>query len=268
MGMSLPAPGTFFLIPADASVIVPDGGRRSLIRGRLCGQAKPEGDSMRSDTVEDYLKAIYELQETFGRAKTSALSARLGITPGSVTDMLKRLAARSAPLIHYRSHQGATLTARGTRKALAVIRRHRLLETFLHQVLGFTWDEVHAEAEKLEHCLSARLTEAIAAHLQHPTCDPHGDPIPSPEGEIHHPPGSPLTELPLGTVLEITRVRLQDESALQYLAQNGLRIGARFEIVEHSPLDGQVRLEIRRGRRHHTFSLGSAVAAAIEAQAV
>jgi DtxR family Mn-dependent transcriptional regulator len=223
---------------------------------------------MRSETVEDYLKAIYELQAKHGRAKTSALSARLGITPGSVTDMLKRLAGQDPRLVSYQSHQGVTLTALGTRKALAVIRRHRLLETFLHDVLGFAWDEVHAEAEQLEHCLSERLTEAIAVHLNHPACDPHGDPIPTPEGEIQAGAGRPLSEIAVGRTARITRVRLQDEKALQYLACNGIRIGVTVRILEHSPLDGQVSLQIRRGREQHAFSLGAAVAADIEARAV
>ncbi len=223
---------------------------------------------MRSDTVEDYLKAIYELQEWHGRAKTSALSARLGVTPGSVTDMLKRLAGHTPRLVVYQSHQGVTLTALGAQKALTVIRRHRLLETFLHEVLGFSWDEVHAEAERLEHCLSERLTEAIAAHLNHPVCDPHGDPIPSREGKIKTPAGCPLSELPIGRTARVTRVRLQDEAALQYLAQNGVKIGGTVKILEHSPLDGQISLQVRRGRKWRVFSLGAAVAGSIEAQLI
>ncbi len=221
---------------------------------------------MRPDTVEDYLKAIYELQEKYGRAKTSALSARLGITPGSVTDMLKRLAGQTPRLVRYQSHQGVTLTDRGNRRALAVIRRHRLLETFLHDVLGFSWDEVHAEAEKLEHCLSERLTEALANHLNHPACDPHGDPIPSREGDVQIQTGRPLGEWPTGQRLRITRVRLQDKEALRYLARNGIRIGATITILEQSPLDGQVGLQIHQGRKRHRFSLGAAAAAEIEAR--
>lgn len=223
---------------------------------------------MRSDTVEDYLKAIYALQAKHGRAKTSALSERLGVTPGSVTDMLKRLAGQTPRLVSYQSHQGVTLTALGTRKALAVIRRHRLLETFLHDVLGFGWEEVHAEAEQLEHCLSERLTEALAAHLNHPACDPHGDPIPTRGGEIKALGGRSLNDLPAGPTLRITRVRLQDEKALRYLALNGIRIGATVKILEQSPLDGQISLQILCDRKQQTFSLGAAVAAAIEALAI
>ena len=259
------APGTFFLIILGSSVIVfPVDG--SLL-ARICFVSPEEcADSMRSDTVEDYLKAIYELEEKYGRAKTSALSERLGITPGSVTDMLKRLAGQTPRLVHYQSHQGVTLTALGRRRALAVIRRHRLLETFLHDVLGFTWDEVHDEAEELEHCLSERLTEALAVHLNHPACDPHGDPIPSREGEIQTSAGRPLGEWPAGRRLCITRVRLQDQRALQYLAQNGIRIGATVTIMEQSPLDGQISLQVHRGRKRQGLSLGPATAAEIEAR--
>ena len=221
---------------------------------------------MRSETVEDYLKAIYELQTRHGRAKTSSLAQRLGVTPGSVTDMLKRLNGQTPRLVSYRSHQGVTLTALGTRKALAVIRRHRLLETFLHDVLGFTWAEVHVEAERLEHCLSERLTEAIAAHLKDPACDPHGDPIPTREGHIATDAGQSLNELPIGRSVRITRVRLQDAAALQYLAQNGLRIGETVLILERSDLAGQISLEILRDRKRHTFSLGLPIAADIEAE--
>jgi DtxR family Mn-dependent transcriptional regulator len=268
MGMRLPAPGTFFLIPGCASAIVPycrGANRRSGLDPRA---SAAQVDDMRSHKVEDYLKAIYVLAARHGRAKTSALATQLGVTPGSVTDMLKRLAEQSPPLIDYQSHQGVTLTDRGARRALSVIRRHRLLETFLHDVLGFAWDEVHAEAEKLEHCLSERLTEAIAAHLKHPVCDPHGDPIPTREGEIRTPLGSPLTDLPADTPLQITRVRLQEEAALQYLAQNGLMIGVQCTIVEHSPLDGQVSLQLKRGPQRRSLSLGASVAAAIEARAI
>lgn len=220
---------------------------------------------MRSETVEDYLKIIYDLQEKHGRAKTSLLSKRLGVTPGSVTDMLKRLAGQNPSLIVYQPHHGVTLTARGVKRALAVIRRHRLLETFLHDVLHFTWDEVHTEAERLEHCLSERLTEAIAAHLNHPICDPHGDPIPTRSGKTRTCAGRPLSELAVGQSARLTRVRIQDETALQYLAQNGLTIGDAVTILERSPLDGQMRLQTRRGREIHEVSLGLQVVADIDA---
>jgi DtxR family Mn-dependent transcriptional regulator len=222
----------------------------------------------RSGTVEDYLKAIYDLQEKHGRAKTSSLSERLGVTPGTVTDMLKRLAAQTPCLVTYQSHHGVTLTDRGVKRALAVIRRHRLLETFLHDLLGFSWDEVHAEAERLEHCLSERLTDAIADHLNHPVCDPHGDPIPTRDGTVRTVAGRPLSELAVDVSVRLTRVRLQDEDALQYLAQNGLTIGRTVKILERSPLDGQVRLQVRIGRRNHTVSLGLPVASGIDAELI
>lgn len=225
-------------------------------------------DIMRSDTVEDYLKAIYELQEEHGRAKTSYLSERLGITPGAVTDMLKRLARQRPRLVSYQSHKGVVLTALGCKKALAVLRRHRLLETFLHEVLDFTWDEVHAEAERLEHCLSDRLTEAIAAHLNHPVCDPHGDPIPARSGKIQKSAGCPLSEVRVGRSVRITRVRIQDDVALRYLAEHGLKIGVTVDVLERSPLDGQLDLQIPGGHKQRTVSLGPKVAAHIDVETI
>lgn len=221
-----------------------------------------------SQTIENYLKAIYELQVTQGRAKTSSLAQRLGVTPGSVTDMLKRLADQKPRLVSYQSHHGVRLTALGEKKALSVIRRHRLLETFLHDVLGYTWDEVHTEAERLEHCISNRLTEAIAAYLNNPSCDPHGDPIPTRKGTIPKDAGHPLSELAVGSSARITRVRLQDETALQYLSQNGLTPGQIVTVVAKSPLDGQLTLGIPHEGGLHPFSLGPLVAACIEAEEI
>ena len=133
---------------------------------------------MPSEAVEKYLKTIYETQQHGGRVKTTTLAQMLGVTAGSVTDMIKRLSNVRPKLVSHEMHKGVALTPRGKRIALNVIRRHRLLETFLNRVLGFSWDEVHDEAEKLEHHISSRLTEAIAEYLNHPQYDPHGDPIP------------------------------------------------------------------------------------------
>lgn len=219
-----------------------------------------------SQTIENYLKAIYELQEAQGRAKTSSLSQRLGVTPGSVTDMLKRLAEQKPLLVSYQSHHGVKLTTLGRQKALTVIRRHRLLETFLHDILGYTWDEVHAEAERLEHCISNRLTEAIAAYLDHPLRDPHGDPIPTRNGEMPMGVGRPLSELAVGSSARITRVRLQDETALQYLSQNGLVPGQVVTVIAKSPIDGQLTLDILREENLHPFTLGPPAANEIDAE--
>lgn len=218
----------------------------------------------RSDTLENYLKAIHELQEKHGRAKTSLLSERLGVTPGSVTDMLKRLAEQKPRLVSYQPHHGVVLTVRGRKKALTVIRRHRLLETFLHEVLGYAWDEVHAEAERLEHCLSDRLTEAIAAHLNDPACDPHGDPIPTRDGDMPQGLGRPLSALAVGASGSIVRVRLQEDAALQYLSQQGLEPGRTVTVMAKSPLDGQLSIQVRGPAENTVTALGLEVAAAID----
>lgn len=238
------------------------GRRDHLLHGR------PPLAICRTDTLENYLKAIYELQEKHGRAKTSLLSQRLGVTPGSVTDMLKRLADQRPRLVSYRSHQGVVLTTLGRKRALAVIRRHRLLETFLHEVLGFAWDEVHAEAERLEHCLSDRLTEAIAAYLDDPDCDPHGDPIPTRDGEMLSGIGQPLSELGTGASARIVRVRLQDEAALQYLSQQGLKPGRTVTVIARSPLDGQLSLQVQGPAKRPPIGIGRPSAEAIDVEPV
>lgn len=161
---------------------------------------------MPSTSVEDYLKTIYALQEKESIAKTGALAENLGISSGSVSEMLKRMAGMSPPLIDYRQHHGATLTRQGRLKAMAVIRRHRLLETFLYRILKLDWDSVHEEAETLEHHLSERVVHAMDALLSHPKRDPHGEPIPDGSGVMSSPIGEKLTFLNPGEKFRIVRV--------------------------------------------------------------
>src|SRR5512141_419 len=134
-----------------------------------------------TDSIQDYLKAIYDLTQEGEPASTNALAARLGVEPASVTGMVQKLAAARPPLVDYRKHHGVRLTAAGRRAALEVIRHHRLLEAWLVKTLGYSWDEVHSEAEKLEHVISEEFEERIAASLGYPIRDPHGEPIPSPD---------------------------------------------------------------------------------------
>ena len=199
---------------------------------------------MHSDTVEDYLKAIYVLQDQDDIAKTGALAERLGITAGSVTEMLKRMATMSPPLIAYRHHQGAMLTPEGRQAALAVIRRHRLLETFLHQVLKMGWESVHEEAETLEHYISERLVQAIDIHLNHPLWDPHGEPIPDASGRIHPPEGKKLSMLAPGQHFRIVRVDPAVDGMLAYLSQLRLGIDTTGNVLAHAPFDGPISLRI------------------------
>src|SRR5690606_1668034 len=137
-----------------------------------------------TQATEDYVKAIYELCRSEERATTGRIADMLEVTPASVTGMLKKLSSQEPPLVQYRPHQGVWLTAEGERLALEMIRQHRLLECFLHEALGYSWDEVHDEAERLEHAVSEALTERIAQWLEHPAFDPHGDPIPTRDLEL------------------------------------------------------------------------------------
>ncbi|MFP4387373.1 MAG: metal-dependent transcriptional regulator [Desulfococcaceae bacterium] len=202
---------------------------------------------MRTRAVEDFLKAVYDLRDPEGRVRTSALAERLRLSAGSVTEMAKRLAGERPRLVTHRHHRGVGLMADGERVALDVIRRHRLLETFLHQVLGFGWDEVHEEAERLEHCLSDRLTDAIDAYLDHPAADPHGDPIPR-TGEVPEPEErAGLDAIPKGRTVRIARVRRSEPDLLRYLAETGITLHAEIQITEQAPFGGPVSFRSGEG---------------------
>ncbi|MGD9017847.1 MAG: metal-dependent transcriptional regulator [Desulfobacterales bacterium] len=223
---------------------------------------------MRSDTVEDYLKAVYEIQEQDARAKTSRIAGRLGLTAGSVTEMLKRLSKTSPPLLDYRHHQGAQLTSEGRREALGVIRRHRLVETFLHRVLGLTWDEVHREAEELEHHISPRVLEAIDTMLNHPTTDPHGEPIPDSHG--HMPPVSckRLSGIEPGTSVRIVRVLPDSEELLTYLDALGIAIGTVGTVVDRAPFDGPITFKPEDKTSARPCAIGLTVADRLFVEAI
>ncbi len=197
---------------------------------------------MGSDAVEDYLKAIYELQEAEGRAKTSRLAERLGLTAGSVTDMVKRLGSARPQLVSYRHHQGVRLTSRGKKEALSVIRRHRLVESFLFTVLGLSWDEVHREAEVLEHHVSPRVLAAMDALLGHPAFDPHGEPIPDPDGRLPAVSQRRLSEAEVGSTVRILRVFPVSGALLRHLDGIGLGLGTIGTVVEKAAFDGAMVL--------------------------
>jgi DtxR family Mn-dependent transcriptional regulator len=192
--------------------------------------------------IEDYLKAIYALQQQGGAVSTSMLGEQRGFKPGSVTGMIKKLAEMN--LVQHTPYQGVQLTPAGERIALEVIRHHRLLELYLVEALGYSWDEVHEEAEKLEHHISEKLEARIAAHLGHPDVDPHGDPIPTLEGHLPVTADQRLGDLPAGTMARIVRVRDQGADRLRYLADLGLTPGATVEITECAPFDGPVSVRI------------------------
>jgi DtxR family transcriptional regulator, Mn-dependent transcriptional regulator len=189
-----------------------------------------------SAAVQDYAKAIYALESRDGTVSTNALAERLDVRPASVSGMLKKLTELG--LVEHERYHGVRLTERGRLVALEVIRHHRLLELFLVENLGMSWDEVHAEAEVLEHVLSEGLEELIAAKLGDPTLDPHGDPIPSRELEIATDEARALYDLEPGQRGTFVRVSDADPEMLRFLAERGIVPGASLEVVERQPFDG------------------------------
>jgi DtxR family Mn-dependent transcriptional regulator len=189
-----------------------------------------------SAAVQDYAKAIYALETQEGAASTSALAERLEVRPASVSGMLRKLVALE--LVDHEPYRGVRLTERGRAVALEVIRHHRLLELFLVESLGMSWDEVHAEAERLEHALSEELEEVIAARLGHPTLDPHGDPIPSRELTIAADTSRSLYALEPGEQGTFVRISDENPDMLRFLTDRGIALGARLEVIERQPFDG------------------------------
>ena len=211
--------------------------------------------------VQDYAKAIYTLESRDGAASTTELAALLEVRPASVSGMLRKLSELG--LVEHERYHGVRLTERGRRVALEVIRHHRLVELFLVESLGMTWDEVHAEAEVLEHALSEELEELIAAKLGNPTVDPHGDPIPSRELELAETSSQALVELEPGDVATFVRISDSDPDMLRFLGKRGIVPGTTLELVERQPFDGP--LFVRVGRKIHV--LGSVLASAMRVEA-
>jgi len=212
-----------------------------------------------SEAVQDYCKAIYALQRHHDGAavSTNALAERLGVTAGSASAMAKRLA--DLGLAEHAPYHGVALTAEGRRRALEVLRHHRLLELYLSEHLGVPWDRVHQEAEALEHVISEDLEARIAAKLGNPTHDPHGDPIPSPELEVDEGQTVSLGDAPPGSHGRFVRVSDSDPEMLRYLEGVGIAIGEPFELVERQPFDGP--LTVRIGDDEHV--LGAKLARAM-----
>jgi DtxR family Mn-dependent transcriptional regulator len=218
-------------------------------------------EAVRTPAVEDYTKAIFSLESRHDEpVSTKTLAERLGITPGSVSAMLKRL--DELGLITHVPYRGVRLTPAGRRIALEVIRHHRLLESYLAEVLGMPWDRVHAEAEVLEHVLSDDLETLIAAKLGNPTIDPHGDPIPSVEFQLQEGDTVGLDEIPIGTTGRFVRVSDADPEMLRYLSEQGISLGERLEVVERQPFGGP--LFVRFGK--HTHALGDALTRAMRVE--
>jgi DtxR family Mn-dependent transcriptional regulator len=203
-----------------------------------------------SEAIEDYAKAIYSLAgRTDGAVSTNALAERLGVTPASVSAMVKKLDDRG--LVEHVPYKGVRLTDAGGRLALEMLRHHRLLELYLAETLGVPWDRVHDEAEVLEHVLSEELEELIAAKLGDPTHDPHGDPIPTRDGRIAEATSTALKDLAPGARGRFTRVSDSDPAMLRYLAERGIAPGAELEVIEKQPFDGP--LFVRFGDQVHVL---------------
>jgi DtxR family Mn-dependent transcriptional regulator len=195
-----------------------------------------------SSAVQDYLKAIHRLQESHGKASPADIAELLRVKAPSVTGMMKRLA--EAGLVNYEPGAGATLTAAGRQEALRVIRRHRLIELFLTQVLKLDWSEVDAEAESLEHAISPRLEQAIAAHLGEPSHDPHGHPIPTASGELTRRPLTRLCDFRTGDRVAIREAQDESPERLRRWQSLGLVPGTSVFVRRYEPLDDLFELEV------------------------
>lgn len=195
-----------------------------------------------SAAVEDYVKAIYTLDAGEASVSTTALAERLDVRPASVSGMLSKLTALG--LVEHEPYRGVRLTEHGTRVALEVVRHHRLLELFLVESLGMTWDEVHAEAEVLEHVLSEELEELIVAKLGDPAFDPHGDPIPSRELTVPADESRSLYTLEPGERGTFVRVSDSDPAMLRFLSDRGIAPGAAVEAVDRQPFDGPLYVRV------------------------
>ena len=214
-----------------------------------------------SGPVEDYLKAIYDLERGEQPAATNDIAERLAISPASVSGMVRRLADQG--LITHEPYRGVRLTEDGRRAALRTLRRHRILECYLTEVLGYPWDRVHDEAERLEHAASEELIERMAAALGNPAHDPHGAPIPSREGVVEASASRTLGDAATGERVRVRQVMDDDAERLRYLAELGIRPGAIIRILDRAPFDGPMTLWVGEPGGGATRAVGPALAAQV-----
>lgn len=215
---------------------------------------------MPSSTVEDYVKQIYLEQQAIGQGPVAMgrVAELLGVVPGTATTMMKSL--QTSGLITYEPRIGVRLTVEGDRLALLMLRRHRLIEAFLVQVLGYDWSEIHDDAEALEHAVSDKMLERIDEILGQPKFDPHGDPIPSASGQMARRKLFPLSEVADGETVRVARLLNQATPFLQFAEANGLKPGAVVSVTDHNPAADALTLMLEAGK---PLSLSSSVALSI-----
>jgi DtxR family Mn-dependent transcriptional regulator len=203
-----------------------------------------------TESVEDYLKAIFELSRNDDATGTGQIAERLEVAPSSVSGMLRKLVNREPPLVQHHKHGAVSLTRDGRQAALRTVRRHRLIEQFLKVVLGYRWDEVHPDAERLEHVISPLFEERLARFLREPRFDPHGDPIP--DGDLNLPPSRalPINSLASGRTAVVARVPSETSETLRYLEKIGLTPGARVRVIESRPADATLRIAVIPRKTH------------------
>ena len=219
--------------------------------------ASPPPQSL-SGPVEDYLKAIYDLELVGAPASTNDIADRLAISPASVSGMVRRLADQG--LITHEPYRGVRLTGDGRRAALRTLRRHRILECYLTEVLGYPWDRVHAEAERLEHAASEELVERMASALGDPVQDPHGAPIPTRDGRVEESALRTLAEAVPGEQVRVRRVHDKEPERLRYLAELGIRPGSVVRILDKAPFDGPITLWVDEAGGGASRAVGVALA--------
>lgn len=230
---------------------------------QLSEGSSQQRDGLNHQAIEDYLKTIYTLAEEASPVSTSRIAEARNVKPASVTSMVQRLARLR--LVDYEKHYGVSLTEEGKKLALEVIRHHRLIELYLIKALGFSWDEVHEQADVLEHVISEKLEERIAAALNYPQFDPHGDPIPTKEGIITEIEVVPLAELSAGTHAHITRILNDDHSEmLRYLAELGLVPGTPIKVTEVAPFAGPITLQTANQSKIIGHNIAQSILVAIE----
>jgi DtxR family Mn-dependent transcriptional regulator len=215
-----------------------------------------------SSSIEDYVKVIYSFTEWQDKPITSTqLAQRLGVANSSVSEMVRKL--KDQGLVLHKPYSAITLTPEGVRLALSMVRRHRLIETYLVQDLGYSWDEVHDEAELLEHAVSDTFIERMAAKLGNPTRDPHGDPIPSADGTVKVPLAHRMNELDDGHTGRITRISDENPDLLRYLAAEEIDLDSDVEIVGRRPFGGALMVRIGNAENSRSFDLADEVASAL-----